>query len=755
MPSVATIIKMIRQESPARLEMGTVVSVDARGIRQVTVRLSGGRTISRPYMCVEDLEVGDPVIVAHMEGLDRMVVISRVLDAYSSDLAEQGVLAPPSNLAVTGYPMAIHTEWENYPGEGLSYIVEESDDAGVTGTQMLVTQGSYYLHLCTVEADHAPETWHFRVRSLRWLGDNNVQYSSWSDWTSGTSKVWDARYYTEAELSSADCDGLHGASLIWICDADENFPSTVSDVELALDYIWDNAGGGNHNDLAGLQGGQADQYYHMTAAQHTALPPAAVAQGDILYADNTPAWVVLPRGNANFIVRISGGNIPEWVDPQLEIPIACALEGQVIRSDGLPKWEATTTPHWPGQWHFAAGLNFEGASGLNILYVPTNTENALEFADGTTGDEYISIRTSAQKSLVVNENGEDIDFTVEASGVADALVVQGSDGQVTLGVLGAGHLSTSAAGVVSASTNIVMADGAWVGADAACALVYNLTNSYVSCLDDVAVGTATPTTGPPAAKFHVDGIMRVGGGTRPYIYIGGDADGTYIEQRGTSASNEDIRIQTSKSGDWTNYIQVFFDPTDGMAILSIGTGNCYLGVGTALPSQIVDCNDGSGNMIADGYDNHPSWLLHKEDPRPMGSVLEKFKQVTPYEYRRVPYVSAEELAAAAKERFGLARFNLAFPDGYRGGKLQDCPDPEILAFLDQLGDQLRAERRELPEWQRLHYSLAMDDLVDTFPDILSRNEHGEVSGYSLNSYVGLLHACIAELLGRVEQLEVQ
>jgi len=137
----------------------------------------------------------------------------------------------------------------------------------------------------------------------------------------------------------------------------------------------------------------------------------------------------------------------------------------------------------------------------------------------------------------------------------------------------------------------------------------------------------------------------------------------------------------------------------------------------------------------------------------MASMLERIKRVTPYEYKRIAYVSAEELVALTIAEFGEEQWTDAFPNGYRGGKLRSCPDSRIRAFLDAKGDELRAERQALPKWQRLHYGLVIDDLIDTFPDVISRNDAGEIDGYSLSSYVGILHGCIAELIGRIEALE--
>lgn len=51
--------------------------------------------------------------------------------------------------------------------------------------------------------------------------------------------------------------------------------------------------------------------------------------------------------------------------------------------------------------------------------------------------------------VIVNEAAQDVDFRVEAVGIADALEVRGSDGQITLGVLTAGYVNSSAGGVLS------------------------------------------------------------------------------------------------------------------------------------------------------------------------------------------------------------------------------------------------------------------------------------------------------------------
>lgn len=54
-----------------------------------------------------------------------------------------------------------------------------------------------------------------------------------------------------------------------------------------------------------------------------------------------------------------------------------------------------------------------------------------------------------QGEIIINEDAQDVDFRIEAVGVADALQVRGSDGQITLGVLTAGYVNSDAGGVLS------------------------------------------------------------------------------------------------------------------------------------------------------------------------------------------------------------------------------------------------------------------------------------------------------------------
>lgn len=92
--------------------------------------------------------------------------------------------------------------------------------------------------------------------------------------------------------------------------------------------------------------------------------------------------------------------------------------------------------------HIVDFLYHDGDPNTFLSFTP----DAIDVQAG--GVQFLTITEAGQDTLVINEGGVDIDFRVEALGVADALQVLGSSGQITLGALGTG-LVKSTAGVLS------------------------------------------------------------------------------------------------------------------------------------------------------------------------------------------------------------------------------------------------------------------------------------------------------------------
>jgi len=96
--NVALIRQIIAQESPSRIELGTVVAADLRGTRNIAVRLHGGRVSTRCYTCTDDIEIGNEVVVARVASRERLIILGRILSAYESPLSRNAILAPPEKL---------------------------------------------------------------------------------------------------------------------------------------------------------------------------------------------------------------------------------------------------------------------------------------------------------------------------------------------------------------------------------------------------------------------------------------------------------------------------------------------------------------------------------------------------------------------------------------------------------------------------------------------------------------------------------
>jgi len=83
----------------------------------------------------------------------------------------------------------------------------------------------------------------------------------------------------------------------------------------------------------------------------------------------------------------------------------------------------------------------------------------------------------------------------------------------------------------------------------------------------------------PQSKLHVNGEVRWGNVTPPYVY----SNTSFLELVGTNVANSRFRIQSSRSGDITNYSQFFIDPEIGFSFLSVGSGNGNVGIGCSSP----------------------------------------------------------------------------------------------------------------------------------------------------------------------------
>lgn len=257
-------------------------------------------------------------------------------------------------------------------------------------------------------------------------------------------------------------------------------------------------------------------------------------------------------------------------------------------------------------------------------------------------------------------------------------------------------------------------------------------------IPSVVVGSSLASV-TPAVALHIRDDSQ-----NPQLIIDRSSGQFKIEQntaQTTAQSNVNLRLAAG------NIVRVML----------LSGGN--VGVGTTNPGQIFDVNQGSGNMIADGYDTH-SLASYKENLTTADSgYLAKVTACPPKQWTSVPYVSADEIKAATIEQFGQDAWDGYFPedDSHRAGALLSMPKGEMKTWIDAWAESKREERRLEEKWQQVRLGLVADadDTAANFSESVSKNTDGKISGINTMSYIGTLHAALVELSRKLEDAEAR
>ena len=181
-----------------------------------------------------------------------------------------------------------------------------------------------------------------------------------------------------------------------------------------------------------------------------------------------------------------------------------------------------------------------------------------------------------------------------------------------------------------------------------------------------------------------------------------------------------------------------------------------VGILTTAPGQVLDVNAGSGNMIADGYDTH-SLAVYKENINDASGYLDKVLACPAQTWNRKPFISAEEIKAAALEEFGESVWKESFPedDSHRQKALYDMPEGALKTWIDEWCEAKRVEMRPEDKWQKKRLGLVADAelTAEHLPEVISINDDGEPTGIDTMTYIGILHNAIQELSAKVSELE--
>ena len=237
----------------------------------------------------------------------------------------------------------------------------------------------------------------------------------------------------------------------------------------------------------------------------------------------------------------------------------------------------------------------------------------------------------------------------------------------------------------------------------------------------------------------------------------------------------------------------------GVTKILLDTGNSYFnisgnfGIGTTTPSQILDCNSGGGNMIADGYDTH-SLAVYKENIEDASGYLDKVLACPAQKWNRKPFISADEIKEAVLKEFGedvlieeaveakeavldedgnelesaveakdsvyekqYSVWDKLFPEenSHKNKALYNMPESDLKTWIDNWCEAKRVEMRPENKWQKKRLGLVADAelTAEHLPEVIAINDTGEPTGIDTMTYIGILHNAIQELSAKVEALE--
>lgn len=278
--------------------------------------------------------------------------------------------------------------------------------------------------------------------------------------------------------------------------------------------------------------------YRDTKANVEGLGMGAADEGCIAYATDIDEF-----GRFSGVLWRWGG-LPDVADT-----------GYALVSDGVNSWAVDRTPLWEGEHSFNAGIAFVGLTTKNSITIPDAQAQALHIIDAG-GTEFLRLDTDAQSVTVFNFGEADIDFQVAASGVTNALFVQGSNGYVGIGGLplyplhmfrttdwmvasyesadavGSGFLLTATGAGGRTYTFISTANAAGAGGGK-CA-IYDSTGAVYRWVIDSA-GDSMFGGVAPLAQLHVDQSSATG--AQPVLYLDqADVDVEFTRYAGTAAA---------------------------------------------------------------------------------------------------------------------------------------------------------------------------------------------------------------------------
>ena len=259
---------------------------------------------------------------------------------------------------------------------------------------------------------------------------------------------------------------------------------------------------------------------------------------------------------------------------------------------------------------------------------------------------------------------------------------------------------------------------------------------------EVGIGISELATMVHIEHPSLDSVVRVGAPTNKTSAIQIHSDGgDYTWQLGVPFNADRFVIDEAS-----------ISSGDDLVIYTGGN----VGIGTQAPGQKLDVNQGSGNMIADGYDTH-SLAIYKENIEDASGYLNKVISCPAQQWNRKPFISANKIKEAALDEFGEDVWNGYFPEenSHKNKALYNMPEGDLKTWIDNWCEAERVKVRGEAKWQKKRLGLVADAelTAEHLPEVIAINDAGEPTGIDTMTYIGVLHNAIQELSAKVTVLE--
>ena len=368
----------------------------------------------------------------------------------------------------------------------------------------------------------------------------------------------------------------------------------------------------------------------------------------------------------------------------------------------------------------------QSADGVLDLVSDTEIEINATTIDMNGALDLDGTLTQDAGAVVFNEAGADYDFRIEGSGEANALFVQGSDGNVgigvsdpdsTLEVAGKLHVEDSSSSIVGvfAQSNATNGYGVKIQAEGTASGRYAL--KVLNIAEDNTYFTISTATGA---------VGKIG--------------------IGTAAPGQLLDINSGGG----NMIADGYD-THSLAVYkeNIEDASGYLDKILACPAQkwnrkpFVSANEIKEAVLEEFGED----VLIEEAVEAKEAVLDEDGNESE------PAVEAKD--AVYEKQYSV--WDELFPEdsSHRQKALYNMPEGDLKDWIDEWCEAKRVEMRPEVKWQKKRLGLVADAelTAEHLPEVVSINDEGEPTGIDTMTYIGILHNAIQELSAKVEALE--